>query len=61
MIAAPTHIPKVVVIITPRACATGKAIGRVVVVVNTKIVRSRLLGVLASVQYYYNVENGKKK
>ena len=51
-------------IITPHACARGKVIGLVIVVVfvivHTKIARSRLLGVLASGQYCHDVENGEK-
>ena len=50
-------------IFTLCTCIRGtKVIGHVVVVivVHTKITRSRLLGVLASVQYSHNVENAKK-
>ena len=36
---------KVMVIITPRACARGKVIGCVVVVVSTKIAISRDVGI----------------
>ena len=47
-------------IITPRACTTGKAIGSVVIVVNKEIATSRHLGVLASVQCYEYVTTYKK-
>ena len=47
-------------IITPRACARGKVIGRVVIVNHTKIATTRLLGVSVSVQYGHNVEYAKK-
>ena len=46
-------------VITPHTSARGNVIGRVIVV-HTKIARSRLLGVSASVQYGHNVEYGKK-
>ena len=47
-------------VVTPPTCARGKVIDCVSVVIHIKITRSRLLGVLASVQYNHNVENGKK-
>ena len=49
-------------VVTLCAGARGKVISRVVVVVvvHTKIARSQFLGVLASVQYNHNVENGKQ-
>ena len=50
-------------LVTPSACARGKVIGHVIVVVvviHTKITRFRLLGVSASVQYSHNVECDKK-
>ena len=49
------------VIITPRACARGKAIGLfVVVVVSTKIARSRVLGVYACCKHSQSVDIGEK-
>ena len=48
--------------VTPHACARGKAISSVIVVVviivHTKIARSRDLGILVNGQYYQDVENG---
>ena len=52
----------IIIIITPRACARGKAIGRVivvvVVVVSTKIAISRDVGVYATCKHNESIEFG---
>ena len=50
----------VTIVITPRACAGGKVIGRVVVVVHKKIARSWDLGTSATRKYNESVEVGEK-
>ena len=59
-------IPNLVcVLFTPRTCARGKAIGLsvvvvVVIVVGTKIARSRVLGVCACCKHNQSVDIGEK-
>ena len=47
-------------LITPRACARGKACPSVVVVVGTKIAKSRVLGVCACCKHSQSVDIGEK-
>ena len=53
---------EVIIIITPRACARGKVIGRVVVVVvvSTKIAISRDIDVQATRKHNESIQFGKK-
>ena len=50
----------IIIIITPRACARGKVIGRVVVVVSTKIAISRDVGIQAARKHNELIEFGEK-
>ena len=54
------HTMHACTIITPRACTRGKAIGLSIVVVSTKIARSRVLGFCACYKHSQSVDIGEK-